>query len=239
MRHCSRVRRFDSTDALIGVSLFLVGVTACGKSTVTAPAAGTASIAFTAGTAQSGVVGNQLSDPVAVQVTDDGGKPMAGVQVTFAPASGDGSVTATTATTDQYGSAFVFWTLGTAAGTDSLTVTAGSLTPVAALATATPDVPAALVIVAGNDQAAPADSSLATPLELKVTDRFGNAVPNAPVQWTDDANGSLAAAVTAADSSGIVTESYRLGPLAGPEDVIATLLDSSTPTSVSFVEIGE
>jgi hypothetical protein len=61
----------------------------------------------------------------AVLVTDQDGKPMANVSVTFTVASGDGSVTGETATTNTEGIATVgSWTLGPTAGANTLTATA-------------------------------------------------------------------------------------------------------------------
>ncbi len=239
MTQISGGSRFTSRAGILTLGLLAGAVAACSKNTVTSPAAGTATLSLTTGGSQSGVVGNALGDPVVVNVADESGKPLSGVAVTFSPASGDGTPSATQVSTDQYGNAFVYWTLGTVAGTDSMTITAGSLTPVAVVALGTPDVPAALVIVQGNDQMAPVDSPLASPLELKVMDQYGNVVPNAPVQWSDDANGDLAASMTTTNSSGVVIVNYTLGPATGPEDVTATLLDASTPTSVSFTEIAQ
>jgi adhesin/invasin len=60
-----------------------------------------------------------------VLVTDQDGKPMANVTVTFAVASGGGSVTGASATTNADGVAMVgSWTLGPTAGANTLTATA-------------------------------------------------------------------------------------------------------------------
>ena len=96
----------------------------------------------------------------------------------------------------------------------------------------------ALTIVAGNNQSAPIDSTLASTLEVKVTDQYGNVVPNATVQWSDDAGGTLSATTTVTDANGIAQVQYTLGPNAGPEDVVATLMVGSVPMTTSFVEIG-
>jgi hypothetical protein len=48
---------------------------------------------------------------------------------------------------------------------------------------ATPDVADNLVMVSGNGQSAPPNSQLPELLVVRVVDRFGNGVPNVPVQW--------------------------------------------------------
>ena len=74
-------------------------------------------------------------------VKDASSNPVSGVTITFAVASGGGSATGLTATTNSSGIATVgSWTLGTTAGTNTLTATSGTLTgsPVTFTATGTP-----------------------------------------------------------------------------------------------------
>jgi hypothetical protein len=78
---------------------------------------------------------NQVAPPSAavpiapsVLVTDAYNNPVSGVGVTFAVASGGGSATGTSATTDTSGIATVgSWTLGPSGGANTLTATSGSL----------------------------------------------------------------------------------------------------------------
>lgn len=230
-------KRFDSVDGIITLSLLLVVAAACSKD-ATSPTPVATTVALVGGSAQTAVVGTSLAAPVAVKVSDQSGKPMAGVAVMFAPSPSAGSVSGAQVSTDSTGSAQVVWTLGTVAGADSMMVTVGTLSPVSVVATATPDAPAALAIVAGNDQNAPVDSTLSTALAVKVSDQYGNPVPNVTVQWSDDAGGTLAASTTVTDANGIAQVKYTLGPTAGPEDVIATVMNTSTPMSASFLETG-
>ena len=77
-------------------------------------------IAVQAGATQSGIMGQQTSVPPAVIITNDAGAPVAGVAVTFAVASGGGSISSTTATTNAAGIASVVWTLGKTFATQAL-----------------------------------------------------------------------------------------------------------------------
>jgi hypothetical protein len=73
---------------------------------------------------QNGTVGEPVQVPPAVKVTTAAGAPIAGVTVTFAVASGGGSITGGTPATDVNGVATVgSWVLGPAAGTNTLTAT--------------------------------------------------------------------------------------------------------------------
>jgi hypothetical protein len=97
--------------------------------TVTFVAGAAAAIAKTAGDAQTGTVGAALGVAPSVTITDANGNPVAGVAVTFAVASGGGTVTGGTQTTNASGIATLSsWTLGLTAGVNTLTATANALT---------------------------------------------------------------------------------------------------------------
>jgi adhesin/invasin len=237
MTHTYGRKRFDAIDGAIACSLVLLFLAAC-SSDSTSPAPVATAIVIASGTAQTATVGTALTTPIVATVTDQSGSPIVGIVVTFTPSAGAGTVSTNQVTTDLTGSASVTWTLGTVAGADSLMVSAGTLAPVSAVVTATPDVPAALTIVEGNNQSAPIASTLGTTLEVKVTDRFGNVIPNATVQWTDDAGGTLSATTSVTDANGIAQVQYTLGSTPGPEDVVATVMVGGAPMTTSFVEIG-
>jgi hypothetical protein len=79
-----------------------------------------------------------VSPAPSVLVKDQNSEPVAGVTVSFVITSGGGSVTGASVATDASGIATVgSWTLGTSAGLNTLTATAGALTPVVFSATAT------------------------------------------------------------------------------------------------------
>ena len=93
--------------------------------TITAGAAKT--IALVSGGAQAGAQSTQLPLPVVVKVTDSLGNGVGGRAVTFAVATGGGSVGTPNATTNALGLASTTWTLGAAAGAQSITATAAGL----------------------------------------------------------------------------------------------------------------
>lgn len=105
--------------------------------TATAQAGPPAAITKVAGDNQQARTGSAVPVPPAVVVTDANGNPVPGVTVTFAVASGGGSVTGAVATTGADGRATVgSWTLG-AVGTNTLTASAGTAGTVTFTATAT------------------------------------------------------------------------------------------------------
>src|SRR5581483_10267179 len=76
------------------------------------------SMAVSAGDNQSATVHTNVATAPAVVITDQHGNPVQGVAVTFAVASGGGSATGTSTTTNASGVAAVgSWKLGTGAGT--------------------------------------------------------------------------------------------------------------------------
>jgi adhesin/invasin len=232
-----RSKQFDAFDATIASCLLLLAATACsGDSTSPTPVA--SAITIVSGGAQNATVGTAVGSPIVAKVADQSGNPMAGIIVTFTPSGTSGTASQSQATTDATGSASVNWTLGTVAGADSMTVSAGSLTPSTVVATATPDAPAALTIVAGNNQSATIDSMLSATLEVKVTDQYGNVVPNATVSWSDDSGGVFSTTSTLTDANGIAQVQYTLGSTPGPEDVVATVAVAGTPMTTSFTETG-
>ena len=107
--------------------------------TVTAPEPAVAtSLAAVTSATLSGFVGAAVSATPSVRVTDQRGAWMSGVAVTFAVASGGGSVTGGSATTNSAGVATVgSWILGATPGPNALTASAIGLPSVTFTATGT------------------------------------------------------------------------------------------------------
>jgi len=68
------------------------------------------------GDGQTAVINAVFSAPVVVQANDDRGRPVSGLQISFAVASGSATLSATTATTNTQGQASVSVTAGASAG---------------------------------------------------------------------------------------------------------------------------
>ncbi|MCH7490594.1 MAG: Ig-like domain-containing protein, partial [Gemmatimonadetes bacterium] len=92
----------------------------------TATAGSAASIAIDDGDGQAATAGTAVAIPPSVIVTDEFSNPVSGASVTFAVASGGGTVDPTTAVvTDANGIAVVIsWILGAVPGSNTLTATA-------------------------------------------------------------------------------------------------------------------
>ena len=83
-----------------------------------------AAIVVLSGGGQEGMAGTTLAEAVVVRVDDAGGSPVAGATVTFAAAEGHGSADPAMVDTDADGLAGTTWTLGDAAGAQTLTASA-------------------------------------------------------------------------------------------------------------------
>jgi len=116
--------------------------------TATATAAGVSAITKTAGDAQSVTVAKPVATLPAVRLTDPNGNPVANIEVTFAVASGDGSITGATMRTGDDGVARVgSWTLGTKAGANTLRASSTGSLVATFTAQGLPDVPSTMTIV--------------------------------------------------------------------------------------------
>src|SRR5436853_509774 len=92
--------------------------------TATGTAGPSATMAKSSGDNLTGQVATRLQTPHVVLVSDPNGNPVTGVTVTWAAASGGGSVDPATSTTDANGHAQTFRTLGILIGTQTTTATA-------------------------------------------------------------------------------------------------------------------
>jgi adhesin/invasin len=215
-------------------------------SPVTFTATGTAgpasTIAISAGNGQSATVNTAVGTLPAVIVHDPFGNPVAGVGVTFAVATGNGSLTGASQTTEANGIATVgSWTLGTAAGSNTLTATSGTLagSPVTFTATATAGPASSIAINAGNGQSATVNTAVATPPSVVVHDQFGNAVEGVGVTFAAaSGGGSITGASQTTNASGIATVgSWTLGTAAGGNTLTATS-GSLSGSPVTFTATG-
>ena len=114
------------------------------------------SVEIVNGDGQTATVDTPVSTPPSVVVKGPNDNPIAGVEVTFAVTSGNGSVSGATATSDGSGIATVgSWTLGPTAGPNTLTASAAGLDDVTFTATgvSVPAAPTNVVATAGDAQA--------------------------------------------------------------------------------------
>lgn len=195
-----------------------------------------------AGDAQNGSAGAPVAVPPAVKVTDTDGNPVAGVGVTFAVASGGGTVNPTTTiATDVNGVAAVTsWTLGAAAGPNALTATATGtgITGNPATFTATGTVGAASKLGLAVAPSASASSGVALPVQpqIQIQDAAGNGVANANVAISvniSSGGGALSGGPTVVQTNAGGLAVFGGLTITGPTGPYTLLFTASGLTSVS------
>jgi YVTN family beta-propeller protein len=215
----------------VGTQTVTASVGGLANSPVTFTATALADTAFqilqVVGDNQTVTINAAVPVPPSVRVTDTFGNPIAGIPVSFTPDALGGIVTGGSQVTDTAGVATVgSWTLGGVVGTQSLTASAGSLTPVAFTATATASAPASLSIVQGNLQTTTVNTAVPVLPAVVVRDASGNPVPGVPVTFSaggGGANGAVTGASPMTDASGVATVgTWTLDRLVGADTLIAS-----------------
>jgi adhesin/invasin len=184
-----------------------------------------------AGDEQSAPVAHAVTTAPSVMVTSNS-QAMAGATVTFAVASGGGSVTGATATTDATGMAHCgSWTLGNTAGANTLTASMTGATPVTFTATGLAGPVAALTKVSGDNLSAAAGTAIGTAPAVSLADQFGNLVSGQTVTFAvASGGGSVTGATPASGANGIATVGgWTLGAAAGTNTLTAA--SGSAPTA--------
>ncbi len=209
--------------------LLLLAVAAC-DGDGTGPARPASMVAITA-TTQRAPVATPVPVPPTVLVSDDRGRALAGVEVTFAVTSGNGTAAAT-ALTDAGGMAVASgWTTGTAAVENVLTASVSGVAPVAFRVMAEPGPATALEKAGGDAQTIAVGSVLADSITARVVDAHGNGVPGMPVTFSTT-GGTLSAATALTGAQGHARVSLTTPIRPGSIQVRAT---SGTFTPLSFL----
>ncbi len=217
-------RRFTYPMALVLAAL----TASCGDS-VTLPDEGEAAVLeLVSGDDQAGPAGAVLALPLVVRVIDTEGLPVPGQEVTFHVESGGGSAEPATVTTAADGLASATWTLGGAAGAQTLvasTLQGGSGDPLEVPFTATAIAGSASVLVgvSGDDQVGPVNSALADSLVVKATDALGNPVASVEVTWSVGGGGSISPVTVVTGADGLAAAERVLGPSSGAQSARATV----------------
>ena len=163
--------------------------------------------------AAKGTAGTVLAITPTFIVKDQNGNPLSGVSVAVAVTAGGGTL-AEPATVSKDGPTPIgTWRLGNIAGVNSVTVTAGNLTPLTINVTGKPGAPANIVFVSGANQRVAAGTAVVSPV-AQVRDQFGNAVPGVAVTFNViDGEGSLATnnTITTDASGNAASPQWTLG----------------------------
>jgi hypothetical protein len=177
-----------------------------------------ASLTLLGGDGQRAPAGRRISQPVLVQVVSRSGRPIEGVPVRFVLDEGAGQVDPAVDSSDAQGIARALWTLGGAAGRQSLTVNAdGVVSPTLVTAEAEPVAANTRIAVVSEHLEGPAGGALAEPVAVRVTDSSGVALADVPVAWSAGDDGSIVANESRTDSLGQARARWTLGPQSGSQ----------------------
>jgi len=173
---------------------------------------------------QSARAGSTVGEPPSVIVEDVDGFPVPGFSVTIAVTGGGGSVIPASLQTDINGTAeATSWTLGATPGTNTLEVTAGSLSgsPLVFSAEGTPAPASSIEANSATSQSATVGSAVAAPPSVLVKDTAGVGKGGITVLASVlSGQGQISETSLVTDGSGVATlGSWILGTTAGAQSV--------------------
>ena len=200
--------------------------TACGG---TEPPSPSSVVAVTANPIAS-VVGSTLGTTPTFEVRSSKGTPLSGIAVSVAVTSGGGALVGVPTLSIAGPTPIGQWTLGTASGVQTVTVTVANVTPLVFTANAAAGPATQFAIVDGDDQFGTQNASVSAPLRVRVRDTFNNPVAGTTVNWTVDAGGgSLAASTSTTSVDGIaVAPTWTLGTIAAGEQAVVASVGAFT-----------
>jgi predicted outer membrane repeat protein len=201
-------------------------------------------IAITSGSAQSTSVASSFLNPLVVMVSSPYGDPVQGGVVTFtAPASGAGAMLtggtgSAPAAIDPTGQAAVAAAADTIAGSYAVTASARGASFSAGFSLSNlPGMAVSIKAMAGTPQSTTVGYAFATPLQVMVTDAYGNAVPGVTVTFAAPTYGpgsSFSGGVVVTDASGIAATTCTANTKAGSYAVTASARGVGSPETFSL-----
>ena len=182
------------------------------------------SLEMISGDEQQGLPGAALEKSFVVEVRDQSGKSLQGVEVTFSVASGGGTLSATSAVTGADGRAESILTLGPNPGTNTVTA---AVTGVQGGQTFTAEgvrIPKSLKIISGDEQQGLPGTTLENLFVVEVRDQFDKPLQGAEVTFSvKNGGGTLSATIAATDSDGRAESRLTLGQNPGTNTVSAAV----------------
>ena len=186
-------------------------------------------LSIVSGYGQEGSPGTRLANPFVVEVRDQYNGVLSGASVTFRVTKGGGTLSPTTARTDNVGRAATILTLGSSAGAHWVEASAAGITQsqtftaTAKEAIPPPDPPPTLWIVSGNSQEGKPGAPLANPFVVEVR-QDGKVLSGVSVTFrvTTEGGGTLSPTTARTDNVGRAATILTLGSSAGAHWVEAS-----------------
>jgi type IX secretion system substrate protein len=185
------------------------------SSSVTVNASSATQIALNGGNGQSATAGSAVAIAPSVIVKDAYGNPVSGVSISFAVVTGGGSVGGASATTNTSGLAAVgSWTLGAAAGSNSMSASKSGLTgsPVTFTATGTVGSLAKLQILLPGETAVAGTTTgkTGTPSAKTAGTSFNVVVNGVDANWNIVTSASDVIKITSSDAQAVLPANNSL-----------------------------
>jgi hypothetical protein len=157
--------------------------------------------------------------------------------VTYSDSGSGGTFSNNPVTTDSKGLASVNYTTSTNAGVlnSKIVASAPGLSPMTFSATVTAGPAATIAVSSGSGQSAQPGTTLAQPLVVKVTDRYGNAVSGVTVTFDDaGAGGTFSSTSAITNVNGLGSVTYTASANSGTGSIQASVAGLSSPATFSF-----
>ena len=194
-------------------------------------------IQLISGNNQQGSPGASLANPFVVEVQDQSDNPLPDVVVAFTVTSGGGTLSAASDTTDSNGRAESTLTLGSDAGTNTVTV---SVTGIQEQQTFTAEgvrIPKAFWIITGDKQQGLIGEPLPGPIIVEVRDQSGAPMPDVEVTFSvGSGGGTLSVTSAMTDNDGRAESVLTLGPDPGTNSVevaVKGIQEKQTVTAIA------
>ncbi|HEX8851690.1 MAG TPA: Ig-like domain-containing protein [Gemmatimonadaceae bacterium] len=168
-------------------------------------------------------VNTAVGDSVSVRLVDGYGNAISNAAIAF---SGGGTVSPSSAATNAAGVARAKWVLPKTAGAASLVASIGNLS-VTFNVTAVPG-PAANIARVGSSQTGTVGQVLPDPLQVTVTDAYGNAISDATVNFSSSGDGVATPASATTNASGQASTQWKLPTTSGNALLGASVQNIST-----------
>ena len=181
-------------------------------------------------------VGTTLATSPTFTVADASGNALEGIAISVVVSGGGGSLVGAPTKSMAGPTSVGTWTLGTTAGTNTITVTVSGLTPLSITVTGTPGAAAKVVVTGGDGQTALAGAQVATALSAAVQDQFGNGISNVPVTFASTAGGgTVTPGLLTTNANGVASgAAWLLGNKGGTQTATATASGFSTSFSATI-----
>lgn len=211
----------------------------------TEPPVAASVVAIVGAPATAQYIGTTLETTPTFEVRSSAGAALAGIPVTVAVTAGGGALAGAPAVSLAGPTPIGQWTLGAAAGAQTVTVTVAGVTPLVFTVQASDVAPVATSVTAlqGAGQTAFAGAAVAVPPRVRVIDQYGRGLSGGSVTWSVVAGGGTlgGSATVATDATGAATApTWTLGRRGGAQTLratagaLATNFDATIQTSFNI-----